>query len=261
VTPPRTELLRRLLASAGALVAAVLLRSFDDDLPVMLWLPAGLLAGAAILIHHRYLGSQLLARAALWSNLLLGCLIAVMTRGDGDWMLGAGLAVATGGALLCLGGRGLGADVRAGRFVPLAHRTLLTATLILALADAQGLLFWGGLEVEFGEPSARPFVCGALMLVAVIGLYRLRTWGFLLNLVANLAIAAMALAGALPLEGPVPALLAATAILQLLIAAPVLRSLAVGAPVTEASPRSAGLAASLVVIALVLVALGARLFA
>ena len=67
----------RLLAAGGLAVgAAVCMRSWGRGLPAVLWLPAALLVMAAVLVHHRHLGSQLLARAILWSNLLLGVLVS-----------------------------------------------------------------------------------------------------------------------------------------------------------------------------------------
>jgi hypothetical protein len=58
--------------------------------------------------------------------------------------------------------------------------------------------------------------------LALHGLYRLKIWGLGLNIVANVLIAGMALGGVLDLPDVLANLLAATAVAQLFIPAPLL---------------------------------------
>src|SRR5690349_8871986 len=88
----KTDAARRILASLGAIGAAICMRSWGNHLPAALWLPAGLLGASAILVHRRQVGAQLLARAVWWSNLLLGTLIAT-TGGSGERTIAALLAL------------------------------------------------------------------------------------------------------------------------------------------------------------------------
>src|SRR5512138_2198895 len=113
----------KLCASLLAVAAAVAMRSWPGHPPAALWMPAGLLAAAAVLLHHRHLGSQLLARAVLWSNLLLGTLASVVSV-NGDRPVGLVLAWTTGAALLLLGRRGM-EEGTPGAFSPVAFRGTL----------------------------------------------------------------------------------------------------------------------------------------
>jgi uncharacterized membrane protein YoaK (UPF0700 family) len=115
---------RRVLASLLAVAAAVSMRSWGPRLPVALWLPAAMLAAAAVLLHHRHLGSQLFSRAVLWSNLLLGIVITVVSHSR-ERPIAVVLAATTAAALLLVGRSGLGDDARAGGFVPVAFRATL----------------------------------------------------------------------------------------------------------------------------------------
>jgi hypothetical protein len=247
---------RRALATAGALAGAVIMRSWGDFLPWSLWIPAGLLALSALLVHRNHIGGQLLARAILWSNLLLGALIAGSSNGS-EQMLGAGLAVATGGALLAVGRAGLGATA-AGAFSPGAFRGAMIATLVLATADAQSFLLFGGIGLEeHHEDKAAPLLlAGGVLLVAVAGLYRLRVWGVLLAALASAAVAACGVAGAFDLPPPLLGMIVASAVLQLALPAPIFAALARAArgrapgiaPGTEGVARR-GLAISSAVVA------------
>src|SRR5262249_47290563 len=96
---PSLPILRRSLATLGALGGAVCMRSWDNSLPVALWLPTLLLASSAALIWRRHIGGQLLARAVWWSNLILGTLIAT-SGGSSERGIAALLALCTGGALI-----------------------------------------------------------------------------------------------------------------------------------------------------------------
>jgi hypothetical protein len=119
------------VATASALGAAVLMRSWSGSVPAALWIPTAFLVLSAVLLHHGVVGSQLIARAAWWATLVLGTLLAVAGRGDSE--LGGLLAMTTGTALLAMGRLGLdegeGSDFR-----PVAFRTTLTLGMIMAVA-------------------------------------------------------------------------------------------------------------------------------
>ncbi len=188
-------LVRRLIAMLGALNAAVIMRCWDSgNLPLALWIPAGILAASAFLQFHRHLGSQLLVRANWWSNLLLGVIITTSSNTH-ERHLAAGLALATGGALLALGRRGL--DDAPGAFAPNAFRATLMAILVMAMADAQSLLLFGTLHLEShsAHSSVPLLACGFLAVIGIFGIYRLKLWGVVLNFVANILIAICAISG------------------------------------------------------------------
>jgi hypothetical protein len=197
------------------------MRSWPGPLPVVVWLPTGLLVAAAALSHHRALASQLLARAVLWSNLILGSIIAIVGSGR-ERPIAWVLAATTAAALALLGRRGLDNQ---GRFVPVAFRRTLLALLVMALADAQTLIFFGALHAEFSElrvlPRTLPLLALAVALLAgVWGVFRLRVWGLLLHAAACAALAAATLGDAIAVPRELALALAATAAAQLVLAAP-----------------------------------------
>lgn len=231
---------RSLLATLGTLTAAAWLAVAPNHWPVVLWLPTSLLVAGALLLQLDRFGAQVLIRAVWWQGLVLGTLVT--TDGSASERLpGALLALGSGAALLALGRLGLD---RPGRFNPLAYRGLLIASIAMALADAQVLLLWGGVNLEQVADGASwhhqtyPLLlgCAAVMLVAVVGLLRLKVWGVLLTLLANLGIAALALGGALRIPSAAAWALVATAAAQLLLPIPLLVAF-----VRRTAPRSAGI--------------------
>jgi hypothetical protein len=226
---------RRVVATLASLAAAVAMRAWDDDLPRALWIPSALLAASALLLHRRQLGAQLLVRAVWWANLMLGTLVAV-TGSSGDRAVAAPLALATGAALLALGRHRLEEAGGCGSFVPIAFRSSLMATLVMAMADAQSLLLFGGLELErgfrewrHGSVPSLALGCAAVLALAIVGLYRLRLWGLLLNLAGTIAVAALGFVGKLDLPGVLVGGFVASAAVQVGLAAPILRALFTGA--------------------------------
>jgi hypothetical protein len=214
--------IRAVFASLLGLAAAVCMRSWDGNLPSALWIPTALLGVAAILCHHRHVGSQLLARAAFWSNLILGVL-AMVIGGTGERPIGLALAACTGGALLLLGRGGLAGDARTGSFRPLAFRTTLLAIMVMALADAQSLLLFGTLELEGWRDDGRSLLMyglAGLLVLGLVGLYRLRAWGLLVGAAGCAALAAAAFGDALALPHALNVAFIATSIAQLVIVAP-----------------------------------------
>ena len=225
---------RRTAASlliAGAPVPAVLdwwNAPSTSNPPLAVWISTALLPVIAGLVHVRRLELQVLARAVLWSNLVWFALMCVVAGRPGAasniimwWSAGIGTA------LLVLGRVGLDAPSHREAFAPVALRGTLVAILVLALADTLALTFWSTLAIEERAadiPVVFVGTAGALMLVAVYGLYRLRTWGFVLNVGANIAIAAGAW---LVPDMPEPLLygLTATAVGQLIAGLPLLRGM------------------------------------
>lgn len=228
----KAPFVRRALASILAVGAAVCMRSWGSNLPLALWLPTGLLAASALLLHHPRLGSQLLARAVLWSNLILGVVMTFFANSR-ERPIAVVLAATTGAALLLVGRAGLDDRTRGGSFVPVAFRATLLALMVMALADAQSLAFFGALQLEAWTPSpdraALYFALAGGLLGALAGLYRLRVWGLLLGVVSWMAVAAVALAGGLQLPGGLVAAFVATSVLQMCIAAPLFVALWTGA--------------------------------
>jgi hypothetical protein len=210
------------LASLLALVSAACMRSWGGHLPHALWLPTALLVAAAGLMWHRQLASQLFARAVLWSNLILGGLITVLGS-DRERTVALVLLGATAGALLLLGRRGLD-EKTPGAFAPVAFRRTLLALMVMALADAQTLLLFATLSFEdsfvHASRAATYLALGGGLVLGIVGLYRLRVWGLLLHAASCGALIALALLGALQLPVELGWALAATAIAQLVISAP-----------------------------------------
>lgn len=198
-------------------------------------LPIASMLLAMVWLRYRDLAKQMMVRALVWSVLVIGLLIAVF--GVKDFALtGSFIAIPAGLALLAMGGRGLGVTSRS--FRPTAFRSHLTIALVMAMADAQTLVFsavlkfggllqqaTGGHQVSWGAGIASVvpvLLCGGIMAIAVFGIYRLATWALLLNLVANIGIAYVAMSGAIGLTLPVASALATTALVQLMLPVPIL---------------------------------------
>ncbi|MEM7156814.1 MAG: hypothetical protein AAF799_28450 [Myxococcota bacterium] len=193
-------------------------------------------------LSTRDLGRQMFVRAVAWSSLLIGVVVSTWGLRVFSWT-GPAIAIGAGITLLALRGRGLG--LSSGSFRPLAFRGHLLLAAVMAMADAQTLLFSGivdnaqifvagpppGVGLEFIVPLAAmrmvltpPLWCGLIMAIAAWGIVRLRTWALLLNILANVAIAALALGESLSLSLPVAAMLATTAAVQVLLSVPILAS-------------------------------------
>lgn len=210
-------------------------RPQDSGRTLGVLLPLALLVFADRRSSVRRLDTQMLVRAIAWSNLVIGVLVSVWDFQEFA-LAGVPIALGSGVALLALGGHGLGMSGR--WFRPVAFRMQLLIALVMAMADAETLLFSGIVEaagmrlastrpdylamVALGVLTTPALLAAAVMLLAVWGLLRMRTWAFLLNLVANLVIAGLALWGALELTLPVAGALSITAVIQLLLVVPIL---------------------------------------
>ncbi len=262
---PRLPRARRFLATAGAVTSAASFSLSQDDWPNPFLLPVGLLLVSAALLWRRDLGSQLLARAIWWSNLLLGTLIAISAHAS-EQRLGVTLALGSGLALLVLGRLGVDDADRAGAFVPVALRGTLTASLVMALADAQTLLLFGGVVLYIActrDAPPRSVGAGALLTASGValtlagyGLFRLRGWAVLLNLFANLVLVGAVLGNVGDLPQPLRLGWAATAGIQLLLMTRLLLAFRAGAPSSPRRlPTSTTMTSALVVLALLATAI------
>ena len=201
-------------------------------LQVAALLPVFVLAWAFRRLSQPRLGAQLLCRAAWWSSLVVGLLISVNYGETPDKVLGSIIAVASAVALLSVGERGLDMQEPDSPFAPVRFRGHLLLALVMAAADALTLAFSGLLQLRLGmrgwnllstlDHAGPTIVAATIMGIAVWGVFRLRTWALLLNLVANIAIAYLALEGTLGLSPSVSVSLATTAAVQCFIPVPIL---------------------------------------
>lgn len=222
---------RTVAASLMALVAAVAMQAWngwDRDLHLALWIPTLLLAASAGLLHSRHLGAQVLARAAWWSNAILGVLVA-MSGSSREFAVAVVLASTCLAALALAGRHGLANSQSSSVFQPVAFRASLLLAMVMALADTQSLLLFGSIVATdrsgHGIEAALMLGSAAVMVVALIGLFRLRVWGLALNLIANITIAALAAADCYELPDALVYALVCTAVLQLLLPLPMIAAM------------------------------------
>ena len=186
----------------------------------------------AVVVWWPQVGAQIYVRACCWSYLALGAL-GLMGAPEAFPVLFPAAAFGGGLSLLVLGGHGLEAERYGGTFAPVAHRTAMTWALVLASSDAMTLI-----AVSHADEWAHPLTnaCAVGMVLATIGLFRLRAWALWLNLGLNLLVASLALTENLVgVFDPLSLGLAATAVAQLVLAAPVARSVLRGT--VEEYPR------------------------
>ncbi len=206
------------------------------NVPVVLWLmAAAILVSGGVALSKR-LSLQLLARSVWWQALLyssISFLAMLHFPGegfDGGWPL----LLMIGGSVLALASAGrTGLHTDSGIFSPNGFRNLLMVSIVLAMADTQALLFYSGMHIEAGfhhapmcaalTSAAGYLACAAVMIVSLVGLYRMKLWGLALTIVANVGIATLALTGVLGLPDLLANTLAATAALQLLIPMPLIK--------------------------------------
>jgi hypothetical protein len=258
------------LATAGALGAAVGMHLWTRGALVAFWIPCGLLALSALLLHHGAAGSQLVARAAWWPNLILGTVLS-LCGASFEWKLGLLMSLGTGTALLAMGRLGLDEE-EGSAFRPAAFRRTLLIGMTMAVADVQALCVLGAfkLEVDWGAfhgsaaervpQAALLFASAGVIVLALSGLYRLRLWGLLLAALAAAGVAALALSGAYGLPSPFQECLVATSAIQVLLPARILAAIARGRPAAPArAPSRLAALAPAVVVALMMVASASRL--
>jgi hypothetical protein len=175
---------------------------------------------AGALIWSRRLTAQLLARGAWWS-MLLGSGLIVIATDWGEQPLGIFVVACSAVALLAAGGTGL---EQRQSFAPVAFRGTLLIALVLAMADA-GAFTWFGIGNAVFEHSWSVLLMVPAMVAGVIGLMRLRTWGLLVSLTTNVAIATLAYFHVLNLPSPLRQLFIGSAILQMIVPLPMIVSI------------------------------------
>jgi hypothetical protein len=227
------------VAAFALLPADVLLRDWAmgyqlgvHGVAVAAILPMAMLAWAARMVTRPTFAAQVLVRAIAVSNLVVALLLALSVGG----MIGAlsQVVIAFGcfRVLRLLGDRGLDTSDPESEFRPIAFRGFLILALIMAFADAQTLMFSALTQGSYlftddrtwliASRAAPTLLAAVVMAINVWGLMRLRTWAMLLNIVANLVIARLALTGALGVNIYVAASLSLTAAVQLMLPVPIL---------------------------------------
>jgi hypothetical protein len=250
------------VATVAPLAGAVTMVTWEHDMLHVFSLPAGLLVLSAALAHHGRTGSQLLARGVWWANLVLGTLFCLAGSGS-ERSFGLTVVLATGAPLLAMGRMGLDEDDE-GAFRPLAFRRTLSLAMIMAVADAQALLFWGVFKLRYDKWTRGPLphetqgvillLAAAVVLFGIVGLYRLRVWGLVVGAVSALGLIALAMSDVCGLEPPLPQSLVATSAIQLLLPVPIIAAIVRGrAPAPSPPSFAARLAPQAVVALLVLV--------
>jgi hypothetical protein len=253
---PTLRTVRRAIACLASVALGV--RSFQlyhgsahtltDRVFIDLSLAIPFVAGA--MIWSRFLAAQLLARGAWWSMLLCTCLISV-TSGEHEPIMGLVIGC---NAIALLAAGGIGLENRKA-FAPVAFRGTLLIALMLAMADA-GAFAWFGLGNAVFDHSYSVAMVVPFMILGVIGLLRLRTWGLVVSLAANLAIATLAATGVLNLPSPLRQLFIGSAVLQMIIPLPMLVAIIRKQPPRPAAwPRARKLAPALIVCSLAALAL------
>lgn len=203
---------------------------------------------AALASWGRRTSLQLLARAIWWAYLLCGCLASLLSRGRESGRTLLFIVATSAASLLLLGRRGM--EEGQGPFAPVAFRGTFIASLVLGLADAGTLLFMGA-AMTGDRGRLVPFLLAFAILLGVVGLYRLRVWGLLVSLGANVAVIVCALTVLSRLPPNLRKLFIGSAVLQLLLPVPLIVSLVRGrAPDSARFARLGAVLTSLVVLGL-----------
>lgn len=205
-------------------------RSHDSDIRLYQGIAAiALVAGALLALRPLWAG--LAGRGLVWTTLAMMTLLA--SAGRPEWTFTV-TALAMCGALLAAGRDAL--DRPAAAFQPNHHRGPLTLALVLGFADVATLSVWAILAFASGDRSALAFAAAftgfaVAIAVSLVGLYRLYTWGFLLNLGVNLAVLILMLRDVFLLDF-VRLVFIVPAVAQILLALPVLVAIIRRRPLT-----------------------------
>jgi hypothetical protein len=197
-----------------------------------------LVAGALLALRPLWAG--LAGRGLVWTTLAMMTLLD--STGRPAWTFTA-TALAMCAALLAVGRDALDRpdhpDRPAAAFQPNHHRGPLTLALVLGFADVATLSAWAILAFSSGDRSAMAFAAAftgfaVAIAVSLVGLYRLYTWGFLLNLGVNLAVVILMLCNVFSID-IVGLVFIVPAAAQILLALPVLIAIIRRRPLT--APR------------------------
>jgi hypothetical protein len=256
-TTTQVEPWQKIIAGLAGVVAAVaLVVSLTTHERSELWklfLPLIGLVASAFIIHRPTLGAQLLARAIWWANLGLASILCFVGGGSNDILAGgAAMAIACGTALLVIGRKGLAEASERANYAPPAFRSSLLLLMVLGLADAQTFLLFGILDATDHVPKLRVFFpVGIAYLVGFVGLYRLATWGALLNMATSLAMILYLSSGGLPSEGELRNVVYVLCTAQLLASIPLGVGLLMKRPLVTLPPRIRAFAAPAAVLAVI----------
>lgn len=255
-TTTQVALWQRIIATIGSLVACAQLFALVHRDVEKIAIALVALVAAAVLVHLRSLGPQLVARAVWWANLGLGTAFCVF-GGHSERRAGLVVAVACGVALLVIGRKGLAEATERAGYAPAAFRSSLTLLMALGLADAQTF----GLFAMISLSESHSVFLGILLaLVAIcftvgfVGLYRLRLWGALLNAATALVFGVAILTDVPHYDSGVRMIFGAVCAVQILAATPMMIGLVRGKPLPSPPPRLRGLGAIAAVVGVLLLA-------
>jgi hypothetical protein len=213
-------------AGISGLLGATLLAIEELDDAWVISIPLGALVLAAVAAHGKSLGAQLFARAAWWSNLMLGLFLTIFGGGR-EATEGGVLAIGCGIALLLADQKQLSVATEQVGYRPAAYLGTLQLLMVLAIADMLSLLLFGIVSVDKNHESGglTLLLGAALMAVGFAGLYALKLWGVLVTTGTAVALGGIAAAGLLELHEDLVAGVAALSVLQVTAAAPMLLSI------------------------------------
>jgi hypothetical protein len=218
------------------------------------WIPVVAIMTAAVAIFVPRLVAQLLARGLLWSNTLLGVLIAILSGTDKvDYA--APLLLGCGGALLLGERRALAEATEARDERPVAYAGTLEVLMILALADAQSFIFFAWIEGS-NHHAARFYAAAALgLLVGFVGLYRLAFWGVACTMGTSALFAVGIVSDVIRVDKELSVPLLVLMALQLLVPLPMVVSAVLGRPLPELPRRTRALIGTVAISVLIVVSL------
>lgn len=243
------------VATFGSFVASVvaLFPRGEPQHPFLL-IPVGGLFFAIVAAQLAPLPAQLFARAMQWSNLGLGFVLSVLgsTRERAGGMM---LALACGAALLTLGRRGLAEAERRAGYMPAALRSSLLLLMVLALADAQSFALFGFARLESATFGAGLLVAAVALVVGFVLLARLSLFGVVLDAIACALVLLLSVVSPRVGDTDLRLVLGVLSAVHLLVAVPTLVAASRGRAVLEVGPRARAIAATVVVVGLMLGAL------
>lgn len=210
-------------------------------------------SAGALLLAWRRTSAQILVRAFWWASVLAATVGSWAEPGTLPILMPA-LCVASVIGLWLLGERPFSVDLEDGQLPLARHRGVVLAMLVFGVADTENLL---AAALNHEEPEVLHFavvqvVSAAAMLVSMWGLFRLRGWGLLALLGTNIVVAGLALGGQLIYDPGFALLFTATAILQLCLALPLIRTLLRPAPTSSGGILRGGARLRLAVLGLAL---------
>lgn len=247
---------RALAASIVAITGAVVFRLKVSGDSGAVYIPVVAMLVGAFVIHIRSLGAQLLGRALFWSNFVLGSFLCFVGSNT-DRVSALGLLIGCGLALVFAERRALAQATDARGVRPAAFAGTIELLMVLALGDAQTCVLLGAAVGKAGHGLSF-FVAAGALVVGFIGLYRLALWGVVVTMSTATMLAFALLSGVVWIDDvSVPFSLVFG--LQIFAPLPMLYSLATKRALPEPSGRVRSAAASIFIVAVMLVSVLAAL--